>query len=80
MVDIKDMAMEILNKISRVEESVESIQEGTSRTREMVGRVDQRIEQNHNIVSKFLAINNELVEGIKEFSVSVQNDEKEGNN
>ena len=75
MGDIKDMTMEILNKISKVEEAVENIQEGTFRTREMVGRVDQRIEENHNIVSKFLAINTELVEGIKEFSEG-QNDEK----
>ena len=39
MGDIKEMAMEILNKITKVEEAVENIQEGTSETREMVGRV-----------------------------------------
>ena len=64
MSDIKEMTMEILNKISKVEESVEYIQEGTSKTREMVGQVDERIEQNHNIVSKFLELNTELVEGL----------------
>ena len=40
MVEVKDMTMIILNKVSRMEDSVESIRTNTSKTREMVGKME----------------------------------------
>ena len=54
MGDIKEMAMEILNKITKVEEAVENIQEGTTETQEMVGR---------NLKSELAEGNKEASEG-----------------
>ena len=65
MVDIKDMTTEILNKISKVEEAVENIQEGTSITHGMIGRVNQKIEENYNAVAnpEVVEKNGEVSEG-----------------
>ena len=70
MVDIKDMTMEILNKISKVEEAVENIQEGTSKSQEMIGKLDLKIEENHQTVAKFHLLKYHNSEMIKENGIT----------
>ena len=61
MSDVKDFTLQILSKISRVEEAVVTIQEGTMKAQEMVNRVDEKMEHNHTIVSNNLELNADLV-------------------
>ena len=75
MVEVKEMTMVIMNKVSRMEDSVENIRVSTSRTRETVGKIDQKIEQNKDNVHKLLLIKNGPAEGIKELPTTAQNGE-----
>ena len=80
IVDMKEMTMVIMSKVSRMEDSVANIRVNTTRTWETVGKIDQKIEQNKdkNLIEKLLLIKgnaNGPVEGTKESTTTAQNGE-----
>ena len=75
MVEMKEMTMVIMNKVSRMEDSVANIRVNTTRTWETVGKIDQKIEQNKDNVHKLLLIKNGPSEGTKELPTTARNGE-----
>ena len=75
MVEMKEMTMVIMNKVSRMEDSVANIRVNTTRTWETVGKIDQKIEQNKDNVHKLLLIKNGPIEGSKEIPTTARNGE-----
>ena len=75
MVEMKEMTMVIMSKVSKLDDSVKNIQMNTTRTWETVGKIDQKIEQNKDNVHKLLLFKNGPTEGTKEFPTTAQNGE-----
>ena len=70
--------MNIMSKVSKLDESVKNIQTNTTRTWETVGKIDQKIDQNKENVHKLLLIKNGPTEGTKNLPTTVQNGETRG--
>ena len=75
LIEMKDMTMVIMSKVSKLDDSVKNIQMNTTRTWETVGKIDQKIEQNKENVHKLLLFKNGPTEGIKEIPTAVHNGE-----
>ena len=64
--EVRDMTLELLEKMAKIEEVVDKIQDGTTKTQNMVGKVEEKIGYNHTLLSNTLELNTELINDLEQ--------------
>ena len=64
--EVRDMTLELLEKMAKIEEVVDKIQDGTTKAQNMVGKVEEKLDHNHTLVSNRLEMNTELINDLEQ--------------